>query len=92
MSRFNPFLIEGYKSPEYFCDRIEDTLLLKEHISNQRNVALISKRRLGKSGLIHHFFNQEDIKKNYHTFYIDIYDTKISPNSPTNSVNACSKH
>ena len=76
MSRFNPFLIEGYKSPEYFCDRIEDTLLLKEHISNQRNVALISKRRLGKSGLIHHFFNQEDIKKNYHTFYIDIYDTK----------------
>ena len=76
MSRFNPFLIEGYKSPEYFCDRIEDTLLLKEHISNQRNVALISKRRLGKSGLIHHFFNQEDIKNNYHTFYIDIYDTK----------------
>ncbi|MDO4511202.1 MAG: ATPase [Bacteroidales bacterium] len=76
MAQFNPFLIEGYRSAEYFCDRVDDTQLLHEHISNQRNVALISPRRLGKSGLIHNFFFQDEVRKHYHTFYIDIYDTK----------------
>lgn len=30
---------------------------------------------MGKSGLIHHFFNQADIKEDYYVFYIDIYAT-----------------
>lgn len=76
MNQFNPFIVEGYKSPEYFCDRALDTQLLKEHLQNQRNVALISPRRLGKSGLIHNLFYQEEMKRSYYTFYVDIYDTK----------------
>lgn len=76
MIQFNPFIIEGYKSAEYFCDRREDTAVLTEHLTNQRNVALIAKRRLGKSGLIHHCFAQKDICSQYYTFYVDIYDTK----------------
>ncbi|MCQ2220168.1 MAG: ATPase [Prevotella sp.] len=76
MIQFNPFIIEGYKSPEYFCDRREDTSVLTEHLTNQRNVSLIAKRRLGKSGLIHHCFAQKEICNQYHTFYVDIYDTK----------------
>lgn len=76
MLQFNPFIIEGYRSPDFFCDRIEETALLIEHLTNQRNVTLIAKRRLGKSGLIHHCYNQPIIKENYYTFYIDIYDTK----------------
>lgn len=76
MTQFNPFIVEGYKSPEYFCGRALDTQLLKEHLQNQRNVALISPRRLGKSGLIHNLFYQEEIRKSFYTFYVDIYDTK----------------
>ena len=38
-------------------------------------MALISPRRLGKSGLIQHFFAQEDLKEKYHVFFADIYAT-----------------
>lgn len=76
MGQINPFLIEGYFSPDYFCDRVQETALLKEHLTNQRNVALIAPRRLGKSGLIHNCFYSERIRDEYYTFYVDIYDTK----------------
>lgn len=32
MLQNNPFLTEGYLSPEYFCDRVEETALLTRHI------------------------------------------------------------
>lgn len=71
----NPFLVGKYLSDRYFCDRVEETEFLEKQILNGRDVALISPRRIGKSGLIQHFFNQEDIKENYHVFFIDIYAT-----------------
>lgn len=76
MVQTNPFLIEGYLSAEYFCDREEETALLTRQLTNQCNVALIAPRRLGKSGLIHHCFQQKGIRGNYHCIYIDIYDSK----------------
>lgn len=76
MVQTNPFLIEGYLSPEYFCDRAEETALLTRHITNRCNVALIAPRRLGKSGLIYHCFQQKEIREPYHCIYIDIYDSK----------------
>lgn len=76
MIQINPFVIEGYLAPQYFCDRTEETSMLTRHLTNQCNVALIAPRRLGKSGLIYHCFNQETIKQQYHCIYIDIYDTK----------------
>ena len=71
----NPFVIGHYESAEYFCDRVEETAVLKKHIANGRHVTLISPRRLGKTGLIEHLFSDEDIKNAYHTFFIDIYAT-----------------
>lgn len=71
----NPFIVGKYLSDKYFCDREKDTEFLKKQIVNGRNVALISPRRIGKSGLIQHFFNQHDIKDAYHVFYVDIYAT-----------------
>ena len=71
----NPFIVGKYHSEPYFCDRAEETAFLKKQIDNGRNVALISPRRMGKSGLIQHLFNQPDIKEHYHVFYIDIYAT-----------------
>ena len=76
MVQLNPFIIEGYLSPEYFCDRVEETALLTRHLTNRCNVALIAPRRLGKSGLVYNCFQQENIREQYHCIYIDIYDTK----------------
>lgn len=75
-SIINPFFIGRYAGEHFFCDREKDTETLVKHIVNGRNVALISPRRLGKSGLIHHTFNQDQIKKRYTTIYVDIYATK----------------
>ena len=71
----NPFIVGKYLSDEYFCDRFEETDFLRKQVQNGRNVALISPRRIGKSGLIRHFFNQADILEKYHVFFVDIYAT-----------------
>ena len=71
----NPFVVGKYQSDKYFCDRDTETEFLRKQLTNGRDVALISPRRIGKSGLIQHFFNQEDIKEKYHAFFVDIYAT-----------------
>ena len=38
-------------------------------------MALVSTRRMGKTGLIRHCFYQPLIKEGYYTFFIDIYAT-----------------
>ncbi|MDR0333034.1 MAG: ATPase [Dysgonamonadaceae bacterium] len=72
----NPFITGGYIAPKYFCDREKETELLLKNIQNGNNITLISTRRMGKSGLIHHCFNNARIMKNYTTFFVDIYATK----------------
>ena len=71
----NPFVIGRYVSPDYFCDREEETAFLKKQIDNGRNTALIAPRRLGKTGLIHHLFAQDEVIENHYTFFVDIYAT-----------------
>ena len=46
----NPFIYQGYESPEYFCDREAETATLLSHLKNGRNVTLISQHRIGKTG------------------------------------------
>ncbi len=70
----NPFVISGYEGVDYFCDREVETRQLCSEIVNGNNVALIATRRIGKSGLIHHCFGQDDLN-GYLTFFVDIYDT-----------------
>mgnify|MGYP003397969054 FL=1 len=72
----NPFVTNGYAGPEYFCDRVQETSIIKELLMNENNIALISPRRLGKTDLIWHVFNGEDVRENYHCFVVDIYATK----------------
>ena len=69
----NPFIVSKSIPKELFCDRQEETEFLIKQIGNGRNVVLISPRRLGKTGLIHHLFAQEEIANHYHTFFVDIY-------------------
>ena len=71
----NPFVTKGYAGPDYFCDRVKETEQLVELTTNGNNMALISPRRVGKTDLILHCFQQKEIKEKYHTFHIDIYAT-----------------
>lgn len=72
----NPFILYGYESEEYFCDRQEETKQLLRLIENGNNVALIAPRRIGKTGLIENLYHLKKVQKNYYTFLIDIYATK----------------
>lgn len=76
MTKINPFITNGYISAEYFCDRVVETESLTRYVTNGNNVALISPRRLGKTGLIAHSFHQTQVMTEYYTFLIDIYATK----------------
>ena len=72
----NPFVTNGYAGAEYFCDRVQETKDITDWLKNGNNIALISPRRYGKTDLIRHCFEQQEIKKKYYTFIIDIYSTK----------------
>lgn len=73
----NPFVEYGYKGPEYFCDREKETEELLRDLHNESNVALISPRRIGKSGLIQHVFNAMHTNEPESVcIYIDILHTK----------------
>jgi AAA+ ATPase superfamily predicted ATPase len=73
----NPFLVAGYHSPAYFCDREAESAKIISALKNDRNISLISPRRIGKTGLIHHVFyliNEQD--KDARCFYLDIFSTQ----------------
>lgn len=72
----NPFVIGKYISPEYFCDREEEVHKLTSLIENGNNVFFSAPRRMGKTGLLCHFFAQSKIQEEFYTFFIDLYGTK----------------
>lgn len=71
----NPFILSGYHSPEYFCDRKLETERIISSLNNQRNLTLISSRRMGKTGLIFHVFNKLKENKDIIPVYVDILGT-----------------
>jgi len=73
MKPSNPFIITGYISPKYFCDREVETKKIIEAIKNNRNLTLYSLRRIGKTGLIQHVFHK--LNREYELFYLDIHST-----------------
>ncbi len=75
MTQTNPFILTPMIPDEYFCDRGKETDALIRSITNQENVVITSPRRMGKTGLIYHCFNQPVIKDNYLTVSIDILHT-----------------
>ncbi|MDR1678964.1 MAG: ATP-binding protein [Prevotellaceae bacterium] len=74
---YNPFLVAGYYSPEYFCDREIESAKIISALENDRNISLISPRRFGKTGLVQHAFYKIAKKdKNVACIYFDIYSTQ----------------
>ncbi len=52
MKLSNPFVISGYRGPEYFCDRVTETERLCTIVRNEGHVTLLAPRRYGKTGAI----------------------------------------
>lgn len=71
----NPFYITGIIPEEYFCDRDKETRWIIRTLQNKAHILLTSPRRMGKTQLIRHVFEQPSVKDNYYTFYTDIYAT-----------------
>ena len=71
----NPFFITGIIPEPYFCDREKETQQLIRIIENKAHILLTSARRMGKTQLIYHVYEQPAIKTAFHTFYVDIFPT-----------------
>jgi AAA+ ATPase superfamily predicted ATPase len=71
----NPFLLNGYFGPEYFCDREQETQTLIGNLTNNSHTAFFAPRRIGKTALIQHVFHLLKRKKII-CIYIDIYHTQ----------------
>lgn len=71
----NPFFITGIIPEAYFCDREKETQQLVRIIENKAHILLTSARRMGKTQLIYHVYEQPAIKTGFHTFYVDIFPT-----------------
>lgn len=72
----NPFIVSGYESPDYFCDREAETERMVTELMNGNNLTLISPRRMGKTGLIHHAFRRLKLDdQSVLTLYVDLLPT-----------------
>ena len=71
----NPFYITGIVPDPFFCDRGKETSWMVRTLENKAHILLSSPRRMGKTQLIRHVFEQPTIKDNCYTFYVDIYPT-----------------
>lgn len=76
MAAINPFSLTAYLGPEYFCDREQETQKLVSNALNGVHTTLLSIRRMGKTLLIRHSFEEMSRKKNVNGLYVDIYATQ----------------
>lgn len=76
MNPKNPFPVVGYHGPKTFCDREEETERLSKNLMGGLNITLISLRRMGKTALIHHVFNEILREKQSFCLYVDLYPTR----------------
>jgi hypothetical protein len=71
----NPFIVSGYHSPAYFCDREAELAWLTEQFLNERNSVIHSWRRIGKTALLRHFFNSLESERGAETVFVDLLGT-----------------
>ncbi|WP_420387593.1 AAA family ATPase [Roseivirga sp.] len=67
----NPFLLKGYISSEFFCDREEETDKIVNSIRNQQDITVHSIRRMGKSSLLKHV--EQALGDDCYFIYVDIW-------------------
>jgi AAA+ ATPase superfamily predicted ATPase len=72
----NPFPTIGYAGPSYFCDREKELSTLSDLVINGNNITMFSVRRLGKTGLLKHFFHKYEKQSGAVCLYVDIFGTR----------------
>lgn len=75
--KINPFELFSYQGPKYFCDREEELETLMDAFDHRRNLVLHSKRRLGKTNLIHHWHHHLRQRKDVICIYLDVLNTTM---------------
>ena len=71
----NPFLISGYHSPAYFCDREKELDWLITQVQQERNTVLHADRRIGKTALLNHLIYTLENEKLADTIFVDLLAT-----------------
>lgn len=77
-----PFPTFGYFGPGYFCDREEELKALISCYKGNQPVLLSGIRRLGKTGLLHHFIHHQE--QNEIGIYVDLQDASNIRDSVSN--------
>lgn len=72
----NPFLLIGYHSKRYFCNRTTEVEWLQDNVANERNSVLYSWRRLGKTAVVQCVLKELERSKKAETVYTDILATQ----------------
>lgn len=67
-----PFPTFGYFGPSYFCDREEELENLTLNFRGNQPTLLLGIRRLGKTGLLHHFIHH--LNEGQVGIYVDLQD------------------
>ena len=71
----NPFIVSGKIPAELYCDRNQETANLLKFLQSQENVVLMSQRRMGKTKLVEHCSEANELDKQYILMYADILHT-----------------
>ena len=73
----NPFVIKAYESKDLFCDREEELQMMLRNCLNHSDMTLLSRRRLGKTGLMLRLFDElKDQHPDIQTVYLDIFASR----------------
>lgn len=72
----NPFLLSGHHSAAYFCNREDKLAALNDHLYNERNLALYSWRRMGKTTLIKRFLKEKAALGKIEYLYVDLLGSR----------------
>ena len=73
--RVNPFVLSGYHSPAYFCNRETELAWLQDQFDNERNAVIHSWRRIGKTALLKHFFHNLEKNTKARCLFVDLLGT-----------------
>ena len=76
----NPFVLNNYTNDLQFCNRKKEVKRLRDNLENGRASTLFSIRKMGKTGLISHLFNQNKSSK---SIYIDLFSSQNSADFAT---------
>ncbi|MFD2199980.1 AAA family ATPase [Shivajiella indica] len=68
----NPFVLTNHIGKKYFCNRENELKSLLSHVENNRNLMIYGWRGLGKSTLVHRFFDKLENKGQFETLFIDM--------------------